>query len=167
MLADPQAQIAGKRREELAEVRSHAAALRQMAEIIKKGREFTADDLFSLHTTLMQGAVVDIYKPVGQWKVKFNETAVKLKGIPTVNANYAAPGHVDRLMQTWLEELNRRMTSRSMALEDYVWLHVTFARIHPPSLMAMVGWRACSPMCRFTPKRRIRSSFPPPCTIAT
>ena len=131
VLADPQAEIIGKRREELSETRNHVQTLRQMAEIIKTGREFTIEDLFSLHTTLMQGTVVDIYMPVGKWKVESNETVVKLDGKRTVNSNYARPEHVERLMSVWLDELNRRMRSRTTPLEDYVWLHASFARIHP------------------------------------
>ncbi len=130
-LADPDAKIANRPQEEVAAARAQAAANLKVAEWLGENRAFTKEDLFALHTILMQGSTVDSLKPIGTWKIEDNGTQVRVDGKSRWNDNYAAARQVPALMETWLAEFNRRREGAGDPFEDYLWLHATFARIHP------------------------------------
>lgn len=130
-LAKPKAKIAKRPVEHVAAARAQHAAIQAVGRWLGEDRPFTRDDLFSLHTVLMQGSTVDSMKPIGAWKIEDNGTAVRLGGKSRWNDNYAAAQHVGALMETWLEEFNKRREGAGQPFEDYLWLHATFVRIHP------------------------------------
>lgn len=128
---DPAAVIANRPVEHVAQNRAQAEALKLLADYLKEDRDLTTEDLFRLHTMLMQGTTVDYLQPIGAWKMEDNGTPVMLDGKRVWNDAYAAASHVRILMEEWLRELNRRRSSDGDALDDHVWLHATFVRIHP------------------------------------
>ena len=74
-------------------------------------------------------------EPVGTWKMEDNGTPVRLDGRNQWNDHYAAAQHTGALMEAWLAEFNQRREGAGDAFGDpfgdYIWLHATFARIHP------------------------------------
>ena len=130
-LADPKAKIAKRPAEHVAAARAQDAAIKALGKWFGEDRDFTKDDLFSLHTVLMQGSTVDSMKPVGTWKMEDNGTPVRLDGRSQWNDHYAAAQHTGALMEVWLAEFNQRREGAGDAFADHVWLHATFVRIHP------------------------------------
>jgi len=130
-LAKPKAKIAKRPAEHVAAVRAQQAAIHAVGRWLGEDRPFTKDDLFALHTVLMQGSTVDSMKPIGAWKIEDNGTPVRLGGKSRWNDHYAAAQHVGALMETWLTEFNQRREGAGDAFADYLWLHATFVRIHP------------------------------------
>ncbi len=113
------------------EVMGHSRALDLLFDIGQSGRDLDEADLFALHTAVQTAAEVDHLKPVGAWKVEAHSTVAKLEGKTVINDNYAAPVHVPALMCEWLDRFNKARKGGAPALEDFVWAHATFARIHP------------------------------------
>ena len=130
-LAKPKAKIAKRPAEHVVAVRAQQAAIQAVGRWLGEDRPFTKDDLFSLHTVLMQGSTVDSMKPIGAWKIEDNGTPVRLGGKSRWNDHYAAAQHTGALMEMWLEEFNKRREGAGEPFADYLWLHATFARIHP------------------------------------
>lgn len=130
-LAKPKAKIAKRPAEHVAAARAQQAAIQAVGRWLGEDRPFTKDDLFALHTVLMQGSTVDSMKPIGAWKIEDNGTPVRLGGKSRWNDHYAAAQHTGALMETWLEEFNKRREGVGEPFADYLWLHATFVRIHP------------------------------------
>lgn len=130
-LAKPNAKIAKRPAEHVAAARAQQAAIQAVGRWLGEDRPFTKDDLFALHTVLMQGSTVDSMKPIGAWKIEDSGTPVRLGGKSRWNDNYAAAAHTGALMETWLEEFNKRREGAGEPFADYLWLHATFVRIHP------------------------------------
>lgn len=130
-LADPSAEFPKRPPEHVAAARAQQAANEAVGRWLAEDRPFTKADLFALHTVLMHGSTVDSMKPIGTWKIEDNGTVVRLDGESQWNDNYAAAHHTDALMAAWLAEFNNRRAGASKPFDDYIWLHATFARIHP------------------------------------
>jgi len=90
--------------------------------------------LFDLHKAVQTERVVDVYKPVGAWKVEHNST-VMLSGDGQIIFEFAPPKDVPELMQSWLtlfqKTCNENAENKEAVLSAYVCLHVSFVRIHP------------------------------------
>ncbi len=130
-LTRPKAKFAKRPAEHVAAARAQRAAIQAVGQWLGEDGAFTKDDLFALHTVLMHGSTVDSLKPIGAWKIEDNGTPIRLGGKNRWNDNYAAAQHVGVLMETWLEEFNKRREGANDPFESYLWLHATFARIHP------------------------------------
>lgn len=125
--------VKGKPLKDHEEVAGHATAIDLIFNLVKKERPVTTDDLFMLHKAVQTERVVDIYKPVGNWKRESNRSEVVVNEEQKI-VEYSPPAHVPGLMETWLSDLNAHMQSvisESSALEAYVKLHISFVHIHP------------------------------------
>ncbi len=127
--------ISGKPLKDHEEVVGHARAIDLLYTFIEQQKTLTADDLFALHKAVQTEVVVDVYKPVGDWKKEPNST-VGVVGDRQIIFEYAPPDDVPVLMERWLQ-LYRKLDSAvrtaddRQALSAYVQLHVAFVRIHP------------------------------------
>lgn len=130
-LSDPSAVIGNRPPEEVAANRANDEAARLLAKYLNMAGDWTIELLFRVHTVLMQGSTVDSFKPIGAWKIEDNGASITLDGKLVWNEAYATARQVPALMQTWLAELNRRRKGDLDPLEDHIWLHATFVRIHP------------------------------------
>ena len=127
--------IAGKPLRDHQEVVGHARAIDLVYACLEQGRPFTEADLFTLHKAVQTEVVVDVYKPIGGWKKELNST-VGVVGGKQVIFEYATPTDVPGLMTDWFRLFDgkcRNITpgDRQKALSSYVYLHITFVRIHP------------------------------------
>jgi len=126
--------ISGKPLKDHEEVVGHAKAIDLVYDFIRKESRLTEKDLFDLHKAVQTERIMDVYKPVGAWKVEPNSTVI-VSGNDQIIFEYAPPKYVPELMQGWLglfqNTCKEKPLNREEALTAYVWFHVSFVRIHP------------------------------------
>ena len=126
--------ISGKPLKDHEEVVGHARAIDFVYDLIRRESDLTEKDLFDLHKAVQTERIFDVYKPVGAWKVEPNSTVVVSGDTQTI-FEYAFPKDVPELMQSWLalfqETCKENVVKKEAALTAYVYLHVSFVRIHP------------------------------------
>ncbi len=150
--------ISGKPLKDHEEVVGHARAIDLVYEFIRRKSDLTEKDLFDLHKAVQTERIVDVYKPVGAWKVEPNSTVIVSGDTQTI-FEYASPKDVPELMQGWLalfqNTCKENTASKEAALSAYVCLHVSFVRIHP-------FWDGNGRMARLIANVPvIRSGYPP------
>ena len=124
--------ISGKPLRDHQEVYGHARAIELIYDMLDKPA-VVKEDLFDLHSAVMQQVAVDSLNPVGDWKRVFNGTTGVINN-KSVYMEYAAPADVEDLMKRWLEDFNMisdKIVSRKKAVSCYVQAHMGFVRIHP------------------------------------
>ena len=126
--------ISGKPLKDHEEVVGHARAIDHVYDLIRRESRLTEKDLFDLHKAVQTERVLDVYKPGGAWKVEPNSTVI-VSGNDQIIFEYASPRDVPELMQSWLSLFQKtckeKAPNKEEALTDYVYLHVSFVRIHP------------------------------------
>ena len=126
--------ISGKPLKEHQEIIGHAKAIDQIYTLITPNRLITKEELYELHKSVQTERVMDINKPIGGWKIEPNGcNAIDAVDRPTY-IEYAAPVHVDGLMEEFLEVLNQQAVDEitiEQAVEIYAKFHVGFVHIHP------------------------------------
>jgi Fic family protein len=126
--------ISGKPLKDHEEVVGHARAIDLVYDLIRRKSDLTEKDLFDLHKAVRTERIIDVYKPVGAWKVEPNSTVI-VSGDTQIIFEFAAPKDVPELMQSWLAMFQKtckeNTANKEAALSAYVHLHVSFVRIHP------------------------------------
>jgi Fic family protein len=126
--------ISGKPLKDHEEVVGHARAIDLIYDLIRRRSGLTKKDLFDLHKAVQTERIFDVYKPVGAWKVEPNSTVIVSGDTQTI-FEFAAPKDVPELMQGWLalfqKTCKENTANKEAALTAYVYLHVSFVRIHP------------------------------------
>jgi len=126
--------ISGKPLKDHQEVVGHARAIDLIYDLIRRESQLTEKDLFDLHKAVQAERIIDVYKPVGAWKVEPNSTVI-VSGNDQIIFEYAPTKDVPGLMQGWFalfqKTCREKALNREGALTAYVWLHVSFVRIHP------------------------------------
>lgn len=126
--------ISGKPLKDHQEVVGHARAIDMIYGCIRRESAFTENDLFDLHKAVQTEQVMDVYRPIGAWKVEPNSTVI-VSGNDQIIFEYASPKDVPKLMEGWVAlfqaTCREKRLSREEALRAYVRLHVSFVRIHP------------------------------------
>lgn len=124
--------IRGKPLKDHRDVEGHARAVDLMYALVTK-EEITAGDLFSLHKLVITEPVVDVYKPVGDWKKENNSANVTIKEqLRTIE--FSDYWEVPQLMERWLHMLHGEIQTPKEPREiikSYARLHVSFVVIHP------------------------------------
>jgi Fic family protein len=126
--------IQGKPLKDHNEVFGHAKAIERIYGLLNASETITKQDLFQLHETVLTERVLDIYQPVGQWKVQSNFTTYVSNDNKQQWREYPAPHTIDFLMSQWLENLNSslaRVHNQDVAANVYADLHLSFVTIHP------------------------------------
>ena len=150
--------ISGKPLKDHEEVVGHARAIDLIYDLIRRESDLTEKDLFDLHNAMQTERIIDVYKPVGAWKVEPNSTVI-VSGDDQIIFEYASPKDVPELMQSWLalfqNTCKEKTLNREEALTAYVFLHISFVRIHP-------FWDGNGRMARLIANIPIiRAGFPP------
>ena len=126
--------ISGKPLKDHMEVTGHAHAIDLVYRFSEKSTDIEDHDLFALHRAVQTEQIVDVYKPVGAWKVEPNSTVI-VDGNRQIIFEYALPRDVPALMKAWRDlfgRINREIApGKEKALSFYAELHVAFVRIHP------------------------------------
>ena len=116
------------------EIFGHAKAIERIYGLLNTSENITQQDIFQLHETLLTERVLDIYQPVGKWKVQNNFTNYTDKDNKQQWREYPGPQKIDYLMSQWLARLNNNLTTvqtQDEAACAYADLHLNFVTIHP------------------------------------
>ncbi|MEA3416958.1 MAG: Fic family protein [Thermodesulfobacteriota bacterium] len=125
--------VSGKPLKDHQEVVGHARAIDLIYDMAGRQTQIIEQDLFDLHRAVQTEILIDVYRPVGAWKIEPNGTYI-IKNEKQIFFEYADPEDVPDLMKEWLDLLNAKTDknlSRDHALSAYIDLHVSFVRIHP------------------------------------
>jgi len=90
--------ISGKPLKDHQAVVGHARAIDMVYGCTRRESAFTEKDLFDLHKAVQTEQVVDVYKPIGAWKVEPNFTVI-VSGNDQIIFEYASPKDVPKLME--------------------------------------------------------------------
>ena len=85
--------IAGKPLKDHQEVVGHARAIDLLYDFLQPERTFGKDELFALHKAVQAEDIMDVYKPVGNWKKEPNSTVGVVDGHQVI-FEYSMPGNV-------------------------------------------------------------------------
>ena len=124
--------ISGKSLKDHRDVEGHARAVNAMYNLIRNN-DITTSDLFDLHKQVINEQILDVYKPIGDWKKGNNSTNIAIDNKQTM-IEYSNHWDVPELMKNWLDLLNAETQSskeRQDVLNAYAKLHVSFVGIHP------------------------------------
>jgi Fic family protein len=124
--------VSGKPLKDHQEVVGHSTAIDLIYALLEKDN-ILKENILELHKSVQSQVVVDIYKPVGNWKREPNGTTVKI-GDKQTYIEYASPEDTPELMEIWLSILNEKMQGvvlKKDAVEAYSKLHLSFVSIHP------------------------------------
>jgi len=128
--------ISGKPLREHQEVVGHAKAIDLLYQLCvgHHSRPLTKQVMFDLHKAVQLEVVMDIYEPVGKWKVEKNYANSMTSNGEAVIIDYAAPNEVDSLMMQFIHLINDS-NSESITLNNapdiFAKLHLAFVHIHP------------------------------------
>ena len=125
--------ISGKPLKDHQEVVGHARAIDLLLNLARSERAVETSDVFDLHRAVQTAIELHTQCPVGAWKNSPNGTqAVDAEGRIRF-IEYATPAEVPALMQAWLEDLNRALSTWTIqnAAARYADLHLAFVRVHP------------------------------------
>lgn len=139
--------INGKSLKEHQQIHGHAQALALMSHWVKTDLPLRIESLHQLHRSVQTKSVIDIYQPIGSWKVEPNGTMVMPSNGKTAWHEYTLPRNVPTLIKTWLKLLSQHnQQSRKLAktttaqlstkqlntlIEAYTDIHLGFVAIHP------------------------------------
>ena len=125
--------IQGKPLKDHNEVFGHARAIARIYGLLNTLDNITQQDVFQLHETVLTERVLDIYQPVGKWKVQSNFTNYTDNDNKQQWREYPAPQKIQGLMSQWLDHLNNSLTTthtQDTAADIYADLHLNFVTIH-------------------------------------
>jgi len=124
--------VKGKSLKDHDDVIAHARGVDAVMRLADCGK-VTAEDVKELHRAVVVREVLDIYKPIGDWKREDNGTYNSEDGRPVYMA-YAAADETPQLMTAWIKEFNSLFkvdADVESVLDAYLRTHVSFVRIHP------------------------------------
>jgi Fic family protein len=126
--------ISGKPIKEHQEILGHAKAIDLIYQFVSQDKPMDKAFVCRLHLAVQTEDVLDIYKPMGDWKVEPNGTNAVDEHDRPIYIEYAHPLDVEPLMNEFMERLNR-IKAEAITPENaphiYAKLHMGFAHIHP------------------------------------
>jgi Fic family protein len=123
--------VKGKPLKEHNEVVGHTRAIDLIFDFIKKDM-ITQDDIFLLHKAIQTDVIIDIFCPIGEYKVEENGRMInvdnKLKYLP-----YPSPKSIPHLMELWFDEFEKiqKIDTFDECVDIYTDMHISFTAIHP------------------------------------
>lgn len=124
--------ISGKPLKDHQEVIGHARAIELIYQALSE--PLSAAFIFNLHAAILSEKIIDIYKPIGAWKIETNGTyAITEEGTQTF-IEYAFPVHVPLLMSELVDYVNSidiETLNLGNAHQYYARIHMGIAHIHP------------------------------------
>ena len=125
--------IKGKPLKDHRDVEGHARAVDLIMGLLDK-EHYTDQDLFDLHRLVISEQVLDVLKPVGDWKKENNSTPVTIDGLQAI-IEFSNFWDVPSLMGGWLDLLDTEIKASKKGPDDvmrsYARLHLSFVSIHP------------------------------------
>lgn len=126
--------ISGKPIKEHQEILGHAKAIELVYELLSKNLAVDKAFICKLHLAVQSEQIMDIYKPMGDWKVEPNGTNAVDENDQPVYIEYAHPVEIEQLMNDFMAYLNQIDVS-SINVQNaplvYSKIHTGFVHIHP------------------------------------
>ncbi len=128
--------ISGKPLKEHQEIIGHAKAISLLYDVILNNTPLNKTFICQLHQAVQTENILDIYKPMGDWKLEKNGCrAMDYQNTQKpVYIEYAHPVHISELMNEYIKTLNaiepQSITPTNLP-ELYAKLHMGFVHIHP------------------------------------
>ena len=128
--------ISGKPLREHHEVVGHAKAIDLIYQLctVENRKPLTKQTIFDLHKAVQLDVVMDIYEPVGEWKVEANYSNSMTSDGKAVIIEYAKPKEINDLMEQLIQAINE-YDINTITLENapvtYAKVHLAFVHIHP------------------------------------
>jgi Fic family protein/DNA-binding XRE family transcriptional regulator len=130
--------ISGKSLLEHQEVYGHGDAIRLLEMWSKSASEISIQKIHELHRAIQTGVAVDIFCPVGNFKVETNGTSIIHADGSTQWHEYTSPIHVPILMASWQKDLKsvlawakKNKLKTKELVNAYTRVHLGFTSIHP------------------------------------
>ena len=123
--------ISGKSVKEHEEVVGYFKATTILEDIVKG--DIDQAKIFKIHEIVMTDASIDIYKPVGAWKVENNGTYIVNDDGSRQWIEFSSPKMIPDLMRKWIDLFNKIKVPETTeeAVKAYSLLHISFTKIHP------------------------------------
>ena len=124
--------IKGKPLKDHRDIQGHARAVDLIMNLLGK-EHYVEQDLFDLHRLVINEQILDVFKPVGDWKKENNSTSVTIGDLQTI-VEFSNFWDVPSLMARWLDLLNteiNEMKEPDDMMRSYARLHLSFVSIHP------------------------------------
>ncbi len=126
--------VRGKSFQEHCEIKAHANAIDVVNNIFINQNEFTEQDIKKLHRIIIPD-VIDIYSPVGEYKIEDNGTHILDDSNTTRYMLYPSPQSSKAMMSQWIEIFNSYYKlddfDQSTAINIYADILLKFLSIHP------------------------------------
>ena len=124
--------VSGKSLKDHQEVIGHAKAIDLLYASLSQ--PLSESFVLDLHRAVQTEIVIDIYKPVGDWKVEINSVSVVTREGAQVLIEYALPEFVPGLMAQligFVNDIDIKTLNLSNAHKSYAKIHAGFVHIHP------------------------------------
>jgi len=124
--------IKGKPLRDHNDIIGHAAAIDLVYELIKQNT-ITKEDVFSLHKAVQTTIVIDIDRPIGDYKVEENGRYLNINNKATY-LPYPMPKCIPHLMKLFFKEFgdtSKPLTTFDECVTSYTDMHIAFSSIHP------------------------------------
>ena len=124
--------IKGKSIAEHTEIIGHAKAVDLIYEMLNK-KSITKDDICLLHKAVQTEFIIDIERPVGEYKVQPNGRYIKMPNGEYKHRYYPHPDDIEHLMELWFKQFGeiKALQSFDECVNLYTDMHLSFAAIHP------------------------------------
>lgn len=127
--------VAGHSLREHQELHGHRDAIALLDALLRRNRGPTVTDLHGLHRCIQTGVSIDIFAPVGRWKVEGNGTQAITSDGRSQWHDYAAPAHTEALMHDVLKMVDvsckHPPTTIEALVEAYLTIHLGITNVHP------------------------------------
>jgi len=123
--------ISGKSVKEHEEVVGYFKATTILEDIVRG--DIDPAKIFKIHEIVMTDASIDIYKPVGAWKIENNGTYIVNDDGSRQWVEFPSPKMIPGLMNKWIDLFNEIKIPETTeeAVKAYSLLHISFTKIHP------------------------------------
>lgn len=124
--------VSGKPLKEHQEIIGHAKAIDLIYQSIQKPLNKAL--IYQIHKVVQTEVVLDIYKPIGAWKVEINGTYAVASQAQQIFIEYTHPMHVDKLMEQVIDTINNvdiAIVTLENAASYHARIHMAIAHIHP------------------------------------
>jgi Fic family protein len=124
--------IKGKPLRDHNDIIGHAVAIDLVYALIKQNI-ITKEDVFSLHKAVQTAIIIDIDRPIGDYKVEENGRYLNINNKATY-LPYPAPKSIPHLMGLFFKvfgDISKPLASFDECVTSYTDMHIAFSSIHP------------------------------------
>lgn len=127
--------VAGHSLREHQELHGHRDAIARLDALLRRNRGPTITELHELHRCIQTGVTIDIFAPIGRWKVEANGTQAITSDGRSQWHDYATPAHTELLMRQVVKMIDVQCKHPPATTEElvnaYLTIHLGITNVHP------------------------------------